>query len=85
METNKKRVTLRLSEDEVAVVGSVDQWEHLIEIYKVYAEYSDDYYEKEEWLSAVKWVEEWLRKANVPGYSNRQNDKDQWRKQKSQR
>lgn len=60
---SKKRVALRLSDDEVAVVGTRDRWEHLISVYECFA--ADETYADttEEWLAAAEWIRDALKAA----------------------
>ncbi len=58
----KKRVSLRLEPNEVAVVGSVERWEHLILIYEAYAAETHGA-EKAAWTDSATWVREWLEHA----------------------
>ena len=58
----KKRVSLRLDDNEIAVVGPLEQWEHLIMIYEAYAAEAHGA-EKEPWLDSVAWVREWIEHA----------------------
>ena len=58
----KKRVSLRLDSNEIAVVGTLERWEHLILIYEAYAAAAPQN-EKESWLDSVAWVREWIEHA----------------------
>lgn len=59
----KRRVSLRLAENEVAIVAPKETWEHLIEIYEAFA-YDPNYAaSSEEWQGAANWVREWIEKA----------------------
>lgn len=59
----KRRVSLRLAENEVAVVAPKERWEHLILVYESYAEdplYADS---AEAWRNSAEWIREWIAKA----------------------
>ena len=58
----KKRVNLRLEEDEVAVIGSQERWEHLIMVYECFAN-DPDTENKEAWADSATWIREWLEHA----------------------
>lgn len=69
----KKRVALRLADDEVAVVGPIDRWEHLISIYEAFAVdpvYADD---ADAWYEAADWVRSALKAAQP---KNKYEDED---------
>lgn len=58
----KKKIILRVAENEAAIVGTFEQWEHLIATYRLLAEDAprqDQVY----WRDAAEWVQSWLRKA----------------------
>ena len=67
----KKRVNLRLEENEIAVIGSQERWEHLIMVYEAFAN-DPDYPDKEAWLASAAWIREWIELAN----SNKNKDTD---------
>ena len=50
----KRKVSLRLANDEVAVVGSIAIWQHLNEVYQVLAEMYPE--EREAWLECAEWI-----------------------------
>lgn len=58
----KKRISLRLENDEIAVVGSQERWEHLILIYEAFAADAHGA-DKIAWLDSVAWVREWIEHA----------------------
>jgi len=60
----KKRISLRLENDEIAVVGSQARWEHLILMYEAFAmdAHGED---KVAWLDSVAWIREWIDHAKV--------------------
>lgn len=51
----KRRVILRLNPNEVAVVGRVDTWEHLVGLYEAFAEDAPPEY-KPGWYEAADWI-----------------------------
>ena len=57
--TKKKRVSLRLESDEIAVVGPIDRWEHLVLVYEAFAADATGQ-EKEAWLDSAMWIREWI-------------------------
>lgn len=61
----KKRVSLRLADNEAAVVGTIAQWNHLMMVYQCFADDSDNERDKQGWLDAASWIREWVEKANV--------------------
>jgi hypothetical protein len=57
----KKRLTLRVDENEVAVVGPVDRWQHLVTTYEFLASvYPED---ENAWLEAAEWIRTGLASA----------------------
>lgn len=73
--SKKKRISLRLDEDEIAVVGTRERWEHLILIYEAYAEAAAPE-EKESWFDAAAWIKEYLDLANVRIINS---EEDEWK------
>lgn len=59
----KKRVTLRIGENEVAVVGPIERWQHLILIYEAYANEQPEY--APAWNDAIAWIREWIDKSSI--------------------
>lgn len=59
---NKKKVTLRLDNNEVAIVWTVEMWHHLIQIYETLEEEADEQ-DKAAWREAADWIRKWLTKA----------------------
>ena len=66
----KRRISLRLSDDEVAVVGPVGRWMHLIQVYEAFANDPKYDFAKEEWLDAAAWIREWVDR----GLPSREDD-----------
>lgn len=62
---SKRRVSLRLADDEVAVVGPIQQWQHMIMWYEVMAE--EHPADADAWYDAANWIREWVEKANPKG------------------
>lgn len=59
----KKRVALHVGEDEVAVVGPLPRWQHLVLVYETLAEeYPDD---SDSWHQAADWIRKWIAKASL--------------------
>lgn len=58
----KKRVNLRLEENEIAVIGSQERWEHLILVYEAFADDSEGE-DRQKWLDSAAWVREWIEHA----------------------
>lgn len=59
----KKRISLRIDDGEIAVVGPVAKWTHLILLYETMAEqYPED---QAQWLDAAEWIREYLNKSGV--------------------
>lgn len=60
----KKRITLRVNQDEVAIVGPIDRWQHLILTYEFLATI---YPESENaWLEAAAWIRDGITNAKKP-------------------
>lgn len=56
----KKRITLRVDNNELAVIGPKELWEHLITVYEFLAQkYPND---KNSWLDAAEWVRSYVQK-----------------------
>lgn len=64
--TQKQKISLRLAENEVVVVGPIERWQHLILIYESYAHANPE--EKDTWLAAADWVRGWISKSDVIDY-----------------
>lgn len=58
----KRRVSLRLADDEVAVVAPVERWEHLIMVYEAFAREAEDV-DREAWNASADWIREWIARA----------------------
>ena len=58
----KKKIILRVAENEAAIVGTFEQWEHLIATYNLLAEDAPNQ-EQVYWHDAAAWVQSWLKKA----------------------
>lgn len=71
----KKRVVLRLSDDEVAVVGPVEIWEHLILIYESFAMDPDYATSADLWRNAADWIRTTLEAAQPKG---KYEDDEDW-------
>ncbi len=59
---SKKKVTLRLDHDEVAVIWKKENWDHMIMVYETLAKEAlpgDEKY----WLESANWVKSWIAKA----------------------
>lgn len=61
---SKKRITLRVDIDEIAVVGPINRWEHLIETYKFLANLYPEH--ENAWLEAADWISNAIAYAKRP-------------------
>jgi uncharacterized protein with PIN domain len=71
----KKRVALRLADDEVAVVGPIERWEHLIIVYECFAEDPEYAEEADTWHEAADWVRAALKAAQP---KDKYVEEDEW-------
>lgn len=55
----KRKKSFRLEFDEVAIVGTRDQWDHMLSTYNMLAEYALPK-DKEYWLEAAAWLSDAL-------------------------
>jgi hypothetical protein len=60
---SKSRISLSLKDDEIAIVGTLPRWQHLILTYEAIAQDYSDPEEKAAWLNAADWVREGITKA----------------------
>lgn len=59
--SKKRRLNLRIHEDEMALVGPIERFYHLAEVYEGLA---DMYPEAEQgWLEMADWVKEWIART----------------------
>lgn len=61
---SKRKVVNRLDQDEVAIVGKISDWEHLISVYEALAEDGDEF--KEGWLELAAWIRYELEENRPP-------------------
>lgn len=66
---SKKRISLRLDEGEIAVVGPIERWKHLVMLYERMAEVEYPEYPtteanyKQGWLNAANWIRQSIQKT----------------------
>lgn len=56
----KRKVVLRLDPDEVAIVGTIEQWRHLADLYRELGNEASEE-DRANWHEASLWVEEYLQ------------------------
>ena len=65
----KKRITLRIDTDEIAIVGPTKRWEHLITTYEFLATMFPEY--ENSWLEAADWIRCSIAHAQREGSDDR--------------
>lgn len=59
--TKKRRVSYRLDDNEAIVVGTLEQWAHLIETYENLASWYPEHADK--WNGMAEWIRKWVARA----------------------
>lgn len=60
----KRKVVNRLDPDEVAIVGKISDWEHLISVYEALADDNDEF--RAGWLDLAGWIRYELEENRPP-------------------
>ncbi|HJS83561.1 MAG TPA: hypothetical protein VJ742_12080 [Nitrososphaera sp.] len=66
----KRKLTLRLAPNEVALVGSTEQMEHLVKTYEGLAEQYPEHHR--EWQECATWVRNWIN------YTKKRDPVEEW-------
>ena len=61
--SKKTSIRVRVREGEACVVGPVDRWSHLAEIYEAFAEWYPD--EADAWFECAEWIRDWVHRTSV--------------------
>jgi hypothetical protein len=60
----KRRQTFKLDNDEVAIVGTIDRWRHLIMVYESLASQAENSADADAWMQHGAWIREWLNQTD---------------------
>lgn len=63
MSKNWTRKTIKLKPGEAVVVADLWVWEHMIKLYKSFADAATTKAEKDDWLGVVALVEDWVDRS----------------------